>query len=202
MKRFISILLVMTMLLSFAACNKNKGPESLQQTVPLDIEVLKNDWKTGELVFANGNSVELPCKVSEFVEKTGLEITNADAFSSKTFKAKETFSLYVAGEGVNFSITARNNTGEDGIGYLDATVVKYNFNNTNSQNNNIKFVGTLTMGVTRSDVEKALGKPEGQTKEDKLYLYEARNEKNRRVELVISFNSYDIVNSVSFEIKY
>ena len=30
--------------------------------------MLKADWQSGKIVFPNGNSVQLPCKVSEFID--------------------------------------------------------------------------------------------------------------------------------------
>ena len=203
MKRFISIMLVLVMILTFAACNDDKetSTTSPQETVSLDVEVLKADWKNGELFLPNGKTVKLPCKVSEFIEQSGLKIGNQDVFTNKVLAPEESVTLNVAGEGVNFKIKARNNTTEE-IGCMDATVIQYNFNNTNTANRQIKFASTLSPGVTRAAVEEALGVPKGQKSEDALYYYKGKNSDKRNVKLIISFNSDDIVNSVSYEIIY
>lgn len=205
MKKIISIMLVVILAFSFAACNKKettgKETDALKETVSVDVEALKADWKKGELVI-NGVSVEMPCKVSELIEKTGLKISNQAVLGEKVLNSGETLSLNIVGEDLYFKVVARNNTDEDGLGYMDATVIQYDFNNSNAGNRQIKLAGTLSPGASRADVEAALGIPEGQTSEDAQYFYEGRNEKNKRVQLVVSFNSFDVANSVSYEIKY
>ncbi len=205
MKKIISIMLVALLLLSFAACNKNgtasEDTEALKETVKVDVEALKSDWQKGELVI-NDVSVEMPCKVSELIEKTGLKISNQDTLGEKVLKAGETLSLNIVGEDLYFKIMVRNNTKEDGLNYMDATVIKYDFTGSNEGNRQIKLAGTLSPGASRKDVEKALGIPKGKTSEDVLYTYEGKNSQNRKVELNVSFNSFDVANSVSFEIKY
>lgn len=205
MKKIISIMLVAILLFSFAACNKketmSEDTEALKETVKVDAEALKSDWKNGELVI-NDVSIEMPCKVSELIEKTGLEISNQAILGEKVLNAGETLSLNIVGEDIYFKVMVRNNTKEDGLNYMDATVIKYDFTNANEGNRQIKLAGTLSPGVSRKDVEKALGIPEGKTSEDTLYSYEGKNSQNRKVELNVSFNSFDVANSVSFEIKY
>ena len=202
MKKFISIMLALVMLLSFAACNKDKTPSTPQETVKIDGEMLKADWQSGKIVFPNGNSIELPCKVSEFVEQGGLKIANEDILGDKMLKPREEVTLNIAGDGLTFKVTVRNTTSTPEMSYKDASVIEYNFNNTNVGNRQMKFAGTLTPGATRDAVEDALGRPKGQKKDDTLYYYTGTNEKNRTVKLIVSFNSNDIVNSVSYEIVY
>lgn len=205
MKKIISIMLVVILAFSFAACNKkgtaSEETDNLKETVSVDVEALKADWTKGELV-VNGVSVEMPCKVSELIEKTGLKISNQAVLGEKVLNSGETLSLNIVGEDLYFKVMVRNNTKEDGLNYMDATVIQYNFNNSNVGNRQIKLAGTLSPGASRADVEAALGIPEGQTSEDTQYFYEGRNEKNKRVQLVVSFNSFDVANSVSYEIKY
>lgn len=205
MKKIISIMLVAILLFSFAACNKkgtmSEDTEALKETVKVDVEALKSDWKNGELVI-NDVSIEMPCKVSELIEKTGLEISNQAILGEKVLNAGETLSLNIVGEDIYFKVMVRNNTKEDGLNYMDATVIKYDFTNSNMGNRQIKLAGTLSPGASREDVEKALGIPKGKTSEDTLYSYEGKNSQNRKVELNVSFNSFDVANSVSFEIKY
>lgn len=202
MKKIISIMLALVMLLSFAACNKEKEPSRPLETVAIDGEMLKADWQSGKIVFPNGNSVELPCKVSEFVEQGGLKIANEDVLGDKMLKPREEVTLNIAGDGLTFKVTVRNTTSTPEMSYKDASVIEYNFNNTNVGNRQMKFAGTLTPGATRDAVEDALGRPKGQNKEDTLYYYTGKNDKNRTVKLIVSFNSDDIVNSVAYEIIY
>lgn len=191
------------MLLSFAACNKKEtGVSTPQETVKLDVETLKNNWQSGEIVFPNGKKVKIPCKVSEFIEQSGLIIANSDSLGNKILSPKETVTLNIAGEGLTFNVIARNTGKKENLPYTEAMVVEYNFNNTNEANRQILFAGTLTPGVTRDAVEKALGIPEGQKAEDTIYYYKGKNENNKKVELRVSFNSENIVNSVSYEIVY
>lgn len=202
MKKIISIMLALVMLLSFAACNKDKTPSTPQETIAIDGEMLKADWQSGKIVFPNGNSVQLPCKVSEFIEKSGLKIGNESVLGDKMLKPREEATLNIVGGGVSFKATVRNTTSKPEISYKDATVIKYDFNNTYEGNRQIKFAGTLTPGAAREAVEDALGRPKGQKKEDTLYYYTGKNEKDRNVKLIVSFNSDDIVNSVSYQIVY
>ena len=201
MKRFIAIALALTMLLSFAACGEKEGPAELKETVSMDVETLKNEWQNGALVI-NDKKVTIPCKLSTFVEQTGLKLGNEDVNTKKVLKADETLTFNVVGSEISFKITVRN-VGRFDVDYKDATVVKCVFNNTTKGNRQIKFAGTLSPGAARSDVEKALGVPKNQSKKDTMYRYRAKDEENGRVvELIVSFNSYDVANSVSYEILY
>ena len=200
MKKIISIMLALVMLLSFAACNKEKEPSRPLETVAIDGEMLKADWQSGKIVFPNGNSVELPCKVSEFIEKSGLKIGNESVLGDKVLAPREEVTLNIVGDGMSFKATARNTTSTPEMSYKEASVIEYNFNNTYTANRQIKFAGTLTPGATRDAVEDALGRPKGQKKEDTLYYYNGENSKDRKVKLIVSFNSDDVVNSVAYEI--
>lgn len=202
MKKIISIMLALVMLLSFAACNKEKEPSRPLETVAIDGEMLKADWQSGKIVFPNGNSVELPCKVSEFIEKSGLKIGNESALGDKVLAPKEEVTLNIVGEGVFFEVVARNTSKDPDVPYKDVNVIAHSFNNTSEGNRQIKFAGTLTPGATRKAVEEALGIPEGQKTEDTLYYYNGKHRSNRNVKLIVAFNSDNIVNSVSYEIVY
>ncbi len=199
MKKIISIILVAVMLLSFAACGKEKTPPV--ETLPLDTEALKADWKNGTLVFPGDKTATFPCTLNEFIKNSGATINNDKAYDGKMLESEESLSFYVSAEGANFKITVKNTT-DEAVSYLDAYVSKYSYNNTNEANRQIKFAGTLSPGVARSDVEKALEIPENRTSEDVLYIYEGRNAKNKKVNLNIAFNSDGVVNSVSYEILY
>lgn len=200
MKKIIAVMLVFTMLFSLAACKKERKPSKLEETVPIDVEALKADWTNGELII-NGKTIKIPCKVSEFVEQSGLKIGNADVLGEKILKSKQSVTLNIVGPSISFKIKALN-VGKEEIGYQEAMVVKYDYNNTNEGNRQIKFAGTLSPGAARSAVEEALGIPEGQTTTDQLYHYKGKNADNKTVELIVAFNSYSVANSVSFEVKY
>ena len=199
MKRFIAVALSFTMLLSFAACGEKEGPAELKETVSMDTDTLKNEWKNGALVI-NDKEVKLPCKLSEFVEKTGLKLGNEDVNTKKVLKSDETVSFTVVGPEISFKITVKN-VGRLEVDYQDASVVKCVFNNTTEGNRQIKFAGTLSPGAARADVHKALGVPKGYSKTDSMYRYREKDEATGRVvELIVSLNSYDVANSVSYEI--
>ena len=202
MKKLISIMLVLVTLFSFAACNKEPKPTIPPETVKIDGDMLKADWQSGKIILPNGNYVELPCKVSELIEKGEFKIGNENALGDKMLKPKEEATLNIVGNGVSFKITARNTNPTTEISYKDASVIEYNFNNTNEGNRQLKFAGTLTPGATRDAVEDALGRPKGQKKDDTLYYYYGKNSKDRNVKLIVSFNSNDIVNSVTYEVVY
>lgn len=199
MKKIISIILVAVMLLSFAACSDEKKPPV--ETLPLDTETLKADWKNGTLVFPGDKKATFPCTLSEFLKNSGATINDAKSFEGKMLEPEESLSFYVSAEGASIKITIKN-TKDEAISYLDAYISKYSYNNTNETNRQIKFAGTLSPGVSRVDVEKALEIPEDRTSEDSFYLYEGRNSKNKKVILNVAFNADGIVNSVSFEILY
>ena len=187
------------MVLSFAACDNNKKPPV--ETLPLDTEALKADWKNGTLVFPGDKTITFPCTLSEFLEQSGATINNVKAYDGKMLEPDERLSFYVSADDANFKI-AIINTKDEAVSYLDANVSEYSYNNTNEANRQIKFAGTLSPGVARSDVEKALEIPENRTSEDVLYVYEGRNSKNKKVKLNVAFNTDGIVNSVSYEILY
>lgn len=200
MKKIISIMLALVMLLSFAACNKDKGPSKPLETVSLDGENLKLEWRNGEFSFPNGKKAKLPCSVNKFIEDSGLKIPNADDLGEKTLKAGESITLNIVGSDMTLKVKAKNNSGKDGLNYMDATIIRCSFNNTQPNNRQIKIAGTLTAGVTRKDLEKALGVPQGQESGEELYYYNAVNTNMKHVRLTIGFNSDDIVNSVAYEI--
>lgn len=58
----------------------------------------------------------------------------------------------------------------------------------------------LTVGVTRAQVEEALGISGGQTNEDRLYIYKEKVSDEQTIRLAVSFNSDDIVNSISYKV--
>ena len=198
MKKIISILLVLLVAVSVTACSSKN--DNNPETLPLDVEQLKENWKIGELVFANEKSVELPCTVTEMVNASELGIYNEKNIKVLTLKSGESKTIYLTNDSTRLEITCKNKGKED-VNIMDSTVIGYNLTNVSSGNRKIKFAGTLTPGVTRADVEKALELPENAKNTDTLYYYNGKNEKNKNVELIVSFNSDNIVNSVSFSVK-
>lgn len=204
MKKFISLVLVAILVFSFAACNNDSEDDSTtttneQSTLELNIEELKYNWTDGILTFANGKQITVPCTISQFVEASGLEIQNGDIIANLSLEPDESKDIYLVSDDTYIGIECENLTTEN-VNIMDATIVEYIFNNTKEGNRNIKFANTLTVGVGRADVEEALGVPKGATAEDVLYVYSGRNDKRDKVELRITFNSDNIVNSVAFKI--
>lgn len=201
MKRIISLILVAVMLLSFAACGKNEETKRPIETLPLDAEALKADWQNGTLVFPGDKTATFPCTLSEFLKNSGATMNSAKSFEGRMLEPEEKLSFYISVEGANMKITVIN-TKDEAISYTEAFVAEYSYNNTNETNRQIKFAGTLSPGVSRADVEKALEIPENRTAEDTFYIYEGKNSKGKKVKLNVSFNSDGVVNSVIYEILY
>lgn len=205
MKKFIAILLVLVIaLFSFAACNKDKPNEDETQKnyEPMEEfneDKLKETWTAGEITFTNGNKITIPCTVGEFVEKSGLKTNSASQYENNLIKAGKTFNLTLIGEDIQVKIGCQNKTKED-INYLDATVTNFNFFNGKPGNKQITVAAGLTVGITRAEVESALGIPEGKTSEDSLYTYKAEISNNKNIRLNVSFNSDNIVNSISYKL--
>ncbi len=205
MKKVIAILLVLVIaLFSFAACSKDesKGNETQNNYKPMEEfneDKLKETWTAGEITFPNGNKITLPCTVGEFIDKSGLNTPIASQYENKLIRAGETFSLNLIGDDVQVKISCQNR-GEEDSNYLDVTVTSFNFFNGKPGNRQITVAAGLTVGVTREDVESALGIPEGKTSEDTMYTYKAEIGDKQRIRLNVSFNSDDIVNSISYKL--
>ena len=83
---------------------------------------------------------------------------------------------------------------------ISTTVVGFNYFNSANGNRAITVAAGLTVGVPRADVEEALGIPEGKTSEDRLYTYTVKVEEKDAIRMSVSFNSSDIVNSISYDL--
>lgn len=205
MKKFIAIMLVLVLtLFSFAACNKDdaSGSTDVDDVKPVekfDGEKLKETWSAGEITFADGKKVLLPCTVKEFLETSGLKTANEQAYTNKQYKSGESFNMQLSGENVQIKIDCKNLEDSD-VGYLDATVVAFNFFNSVKGNRAITVAAGLAVGITRAQVEEALGIPEGQTNEDRLYIYKEKVSDEQTIRLNVSFNTDDIVNSISYKV--
>ncbi len=200
MKKIFAGVLALVMLLSFCACDKGKKTEPTTiKPEELDEELLRSDWKDGIIYFGNGGTVDLPCTVEEIVETSGLKITDEEGMKKKVLQPDESTNFNLAGDNVQVRLTFKNKT-EEPLTADKATIVGYSFTNVNKNNVTIKFVKTLTVNVRRTDIEEALGLPDGATSEDSSYTYVGRDSEKRRVELRVNFNSSELVNSVYFHV--
>jgi hypothetical protein len=204
MKKFIAILLVLVIgLFAFTACNKEDNSTGdygdYKPVEKFDGDKLKETWSAGEITFANKNKIVLPCTIDEFLNASGLRFTNEQAYENKQFKPGESFTIPLVGTDTQIKIDCQN-LGSSDCGYLDTTVVGFNFFNSAKGNRAITVAAGLTVGITRADVEKALGIPEGKTSEDRLYTYKVELENKEAIRLSVSFNSSGIVNSISYDL--
>lgn len=197
MKKVIALLLVAVMVLSFAACNKDKdeGPTA----APIDKEELKQGWQEGVITFANGKSVTLPCTIAEIVEASELSIPSLDTMKNTTLEPGAKKTLNLVNTDTYISLKCENTT-KEAIKVEDATVIGYTINRTKEGNAKVKFANTLTVNASKADVEEVLGADE--TAEKKGFSkYQGTNSKKEKVEMRVTYDSNSLVNSVAFEIK-
>lgn len=197
MKKVIALLLVAVMVLSFAACNKDKdeGPTA----APIDKEELKQGWQEGVITFANGKSVTLPCTIAEIVEASELSIPSLDTMKNTTLEPGAKKSLNLVNADTLISLKCENTT-KEAIKVEEATVIGYTINRTKEGNAKVKFANTLTVNAGKADVEEVLGVDE--TAEKKGFSkYQGTNAKKEKVEMRVTYDSNNLVNSVAFEIK-
>ena len=202
MKKVIAILLVLAMVFAFAACKKDDGGKEEETGVPFDAEVLEANWQDGSLTFENGNTITLPCTVSEILEASGLTLQNADTLTEKELKKGETINLYLfEGTETRISIDAKN-TGSDPVLVMDAKVTRYSFKHGGKEypgNKLLKFAGTLTVDASRIEIEDVLG--EGSEGNRGLVTYEGTNSDNRKVQMKLMYDlDGKFVNNVAFEV--
>lgn len=197
MKKVIALLLVAVMVLSFAACNKDKdeGPTA----APIDKEELKQGWQEGVITFANGKSVTLPCTIDEIVKASELTIPSLDTMKNTTLEPGAKKSLNLVNADTLISLKCENTT-KEAIKVEEATVIGYTINRTKEGNAKVKFANTLTVNAGKADVEEVLGVDE--TAEKKGFSkYQGTNAKKEKVEMRVTYDSNNLVNSVAFEIK-
>lgn len=197
MKKVIALLLVAVMVLSFAACNKDKdeGPTA----APIDKEELKQGWQEGVITFANGKSVTLPCTIDEIVKASELTIPSLDTMKNTTLEPGAKKSLNLVNADTLISLKCENTT-KEAIKVEEATVIGYTINRTKEGNAKVKFANTLTVNAGKADVEEVLGVDE--TAEKKGFSkYQGTNAKKEKVEMRVTYDSDNLVNSVAFEIK-
>lgn len=206
MKKFTAVLLALVLVLfSFAACNKedDSNPSTdygdYEPVEKFDEEKLKETWSIGEITFANENKVTLPCTVREFIEKSGMHLADESIYANQQMQPGKTFALQLLSENTQIKIDCKN-LGTSDVSYLDATVVGFNFFNSVAGNRQITVAAGLTVGITRAEVEDALGIPEGKTSEDSMYTYKEKVSDEQTIRLSISFNSSGIVNSITYKV--
>ena len=198
MKKVIAILMVSVMLFSFAACNKDKPEENKPINPPINKEELKQGWQEGVLTFANGNSITLPCSVTEIMNASGLSIPVLKQNAETTLAAGRQKSFNLVDSDTSISIKCQNNGKED-IKLEDAMVVGYSFNRTKAGNNKVFFANTLTVNAMKTEVEEVLGIDE-EAEQKGFSKYQGENSKGKKVEMRVSYDSDNYVNSVAFEI--
>lgn len=200
MKKFLAIILVALMVFSFASCDKDKNDVSNKPSeAPVNKEELKKGWQEGVLTFANGNEISLPCSIDEIVKVSELSVPSLETMKNTELKPGQKKTLSLAGSNVSISIKCENTTNEP-IKVAEATVIGYTFNRTKDGNINIKFANTLTVNAKKADVEEVLGVDE-KAIEKRFSEYKGTNEKKQDVEMRVTYDSNDLVNSVAFEIK-
>lgn len=205
MKKVIAVLLALVItLFALSACNKDDGTSNedygdYKPVEKFDGDKLKETWTTGEITFGNKNKIKLPCTIDEFLQASGLKIANEQAFANKQYKPGESITIPLSGQDTQLKIDCEN-LGTTDCGYKDTTVVGFNYFNSANGNRAITVAAGLTVGVPRADVEEALGIPEGKTSEDRLYTYTVKVEEKDAIRMSVSFNSSDIVNSISYDL--
>lgn len=204
MRKFIAIMLALAIgLFAFTACNKddNAGGDygEYEPVEEFDGDKLKETWTTGEITFANKNKITLPCTIDEFLEASGLHIPDESVYANKKLKKGESVSITLVGEETQLKVTCEN-LGTNECSYRDATVVGFNYFNSVNGNRAITVAAGLTVGITRAQVEDALGIPEGKTSEDRIYTYKVEVEDKETIRMNVSFNSSDVVNSISYSL--
>ncbi|MBO5333857.1 MAG: hypothetical protein J6B37_07095 [Clostridia bacterium] len=199
MKKVIALLLVAVMVFSFAACNKDKEDET-PTAAPIDKEVLKQGWQEGVLTFANGKSVTLPCSIVEIIEASELTIPALDSsLKDATLESGMKKSLNLVNSETSITLKCENSA-KEAIKLGEATVIGYTINRTKEGNAKVKFANTLTVNAGKTDVEEVLGADE--TAEKKGFSkYQGTNSKKEKVEMRVTYDSNNLVNSVAFEIK-
>ena len=205
MKKFVAILLVLVIgLFAFTACNKDDDTVGgdygdYKPVEKFDGDKLKETWTSGEITFANKNKILLPCTIDEFMDASELRIPDESVYANKQLKSGESINIALVGEETRLEVSCEN-LGDAECGYRDATVVGFNFFNSANGNRAITVAAGLTVGITRAEVEEALGIPEGKTSEDRLYTYKVELENNEAIRMSVSFNSSGVVNSISYDL--
>ncbi len=193
MKKIIALLLCASILFCFTACN-NTSTDYLDEPVELDVEMLKENWDKGEITFANGESITIPCTREDIQNKSTLFLYNTDDIIYSNISMKSSVDQYLADKDTMLLVTYTNFEEKKDIKFLDSTVTGVTIEDIKEGNRQVKVAGTLTTGVARADVEKALGIPSGATAESDTYTYNGE-----KVILTITFNEKDVASTVQYK---
>lgn len=203
MKKIIAILISLSILFCFSACN-NTSTGFLNETVNIDIEALKENWTKGEITFGNGNIITLPCTYTKFLEVSGLVVYNSDNYTGTVINPFEAVSLPIADNNTMFDINCANTINpEDESVVIEniilhkSTVVKVTIKDIKEGNRDVKIANSLTVGALREDIETALGVPESVTDDNATYVYT-----HEKIILTITFNEKNVASEISYEYNY
>ncbi len=216
MKKIIALLLCVSILFCFTACN-NTSTDYLDEPVELDVEMLKANWDKGEITFANGETLTLPCLKNEIESTSELVMYNAFSHVNDVIGIGESFENYLMDRDTKISATYVNLYEKKEIKLMYSIVSTVTIEDIKEGNRWIKFAGTLTTGVARADLEEALGIPEGATAEDDTYTYISENGGRTvtikdqlgvyedvtyecvKTLLIVTFNEKDIVSKIQYK---
>ena len=202
MKKLVALLLIVIMIFSFASCKNDEDSTETITGVSFDKEVLEANWQDGSLTFENGNTITLPCNLSEFINASGLTLQNADKLLNEKLASGETKKLRLfKGTETEVSITCENSNKEE-ILLTNAKVVKFSFKRGGSDtlpgNKLIKFAGALTVNASRVEVEEVLG--EGKEGSRGIVTYEGKNSSNKKIQMKITYGENNLISNVSYEL--
>ncbi len=203
MKKIISLLLVFVLTFGLVACN-NTSTDYLNETVSIDTQELKDNWQKGEITFANGETITLPCSYSDFISISNLTLYNNENFVELVIDPFNSVMVNGADSNTMISFDVANTINPEStdvviksIKLYESTTVKVTIEDIKEGNRDIKFANSLTVGALRQDVETALGIPEGATADSTTYTYVSE-----KITLTVTFNEKDVVNEISYEYDY
>ncbi len=214
MKKIISLLLVLVFAFSLVACN-NLSTDYLNETVELDIEMLKNNWDNGEITFSDGTVATIPCVRSEMLSTIPLVVYNGNDYVYETILPGESTERFLVDKDTKIGVTFSYLDNLD-VAYFNSLVTAVTIEDIKEGNRWIKIGGALTTGVCRADLEKALGVPEGANSGDDTYTYISECDNRtltvkdqfgvkpdvtyecEKIILTVTFNEKDIVSKIYY----
>ncbi len=216
MKKIIALVMVVSILFCFTACN-NTSMDFIDEPVELDVEMLKENWGKGKITFANGQEISIPCTPNAIEDISELVNYDADNFVYRNLEAKSSIDNYLADRNTMILATYSNFSDKNEVSVHRSTVVAITIEDIKEGNRSVKIGGTLTTGVARADVEKALGIPEDSKAGDETYTYvnddfvceikindpELEKDtvyKTKHLVLEITFNEKDVVSKIVYKV--
>ncbi len=215
MKKIIAILMALSIIFCFTACN-NTSTGYLDEAVELDINLLKENWDKGEILFATGESVSLPCSLKSFQDASTLFIYDGEEYIDYVLSPLENFDHHLSDRDTHILVTYSNLFEKREIHLPDSIITSVTVEDIKEGNRQVKVAGTLTPGVSRADVESALGIPDGAKSGDEVYTYVNDNYineamakdsvtgkdiafKSEKLVLAVTFNDEDVVSKVQYK---